>query len=184
MMTYVEVSFSEPVGDGTLTYHIGKNSVLPLVGCRAVAQVQSRRLIGYITRVHNETPTFKTVALGEIIDPLPLFSEAMLQLARVTADDCVCNIGEVLHCMLPGGIKQHITRFIRSKKKLAGPEPLKWLSEQPDQVNFATFSGRFPQAASMLREWLTNDLVELEHSISQSAGPRLIKVFGFQQTSH
>lgn len=175
-MTYVEVSFAEPVGDGTLTYHTGKNQLTPAVGCRAVAQVQSRRLIGYITRVHDEQPAFKTVALGEILDPLPLFSDAMIQLARTVADDCVCNIGEVLHCMLPGGIKQHITRLIRYKAGDNDSEALQWLSQQSDWTNYSTFTGNFPQAAGMIRDWLSQGVIEIEHSVSQSAGPRIVKV--------
>jgi primosomal protein N' (replication factor Y) len=178
-MIFVEVSFSEPIGDGTLTYHLPANRPEPEIGSRVVVPVHGRRLIGYITAIKTETPPFKTIALGQVIDPIPLFSPAMLKLAEETSRDCVCNIGEVLHAMLPGGIKQKIVRHIKATDKLrAAPpaeEPLTWLASE-DWVNYNTFLAKFPQASNKVAKWLNEELLEISHSISQSAGPKLIKV--------
>ena len=112
MTIFAEISFSEPVGDGTFTYHLPSGMQPPEIGCRALVPMHGRRLIGYVIALHEAQPAFKTLAVIEIIDPLPLFSPAMLQLAVETARDCVCNLGEVLHAMLPGGITVRALRVV------------------------------------------------------------------------
>ena len=174
MTCYAEVSFPDPIGEGTLTYHLPAGREMPLIGSRVVVPVQNRRLIGYITRIHDIQPPFKTVALGEVLDPLPLFAPAMLQLAELVAQDCACNIGEVLHAMLPGGIKQKIVRMIRSCAKSANPA-LQWLDGR-DWVTYNSFIEAFPQAGSSVKDWLTTELIEISHSISANPGPKIIKV--------
>lgn len=175
MTCYAEVSFPDPIGEGTLTYHLPADRDIPLIGSRVVVPVQNRRLIGYITRIHHEQPTFKTVALGEVIDPLPLFSAAMLKLAEITAADCACNVGEVLHAMLPGGIKQKIVRMIRACSSDSSEPALAWLRER-DWVPYSSLIAAFPQAAAAVKDWLSGELVEISHSISANPGPKLIRV--------
>ncbi|KAF1081010.1 MAG: Helicase PriA essential for oriC/DnaA-independent DNA replication [Candidatus Rifleibacterium amylolyticum] len=174
MTCYVEVSFPDPIGEGTLTYHLPPGRDVPLIGCRVVVPVQNRRLIGYITRIHSVLPTFRTVALGEVLDPLPLFSPAMLELAAITANDCACNIGEVLHAMLPGGIKQKIVRMISATAD-SDDSALHWLYEH-GQTPYNSFIEAFPRSAGQLKDWLDSGFVEILHSITTNAGPRLIKV--------
>lgn len=178
-MIFVEVSFSEPVGDGTLTYHLPEDMEVPEIGCRTLVPMHGRRLIGYITGLHQNPPPFKTRALHEVIDPLPLFSPAMLQLAAATAQDCVCNIGEILHAMLPGGIKQKVSRHIRTAPGFTpgseSGEALNWLS-QSDWVNYHSFLNKFPAMAGKISGLISSGSVEISHSISQSAGPKLITV--------
>ena len=112
-MTYVEVAFANPIANGVLTYHISEEREVPPIGARVVVPIQHRQLVGYVTRTHNETPSFKTVELGEVLDPTPLITPQMFELAKGIAYSCVCNIGEVLNTMLPAGIKQHIVRQVR-----------------------------------------------------------------------
>lgn len=176
MTFYVEVSFPDPIGDGTLTYHLAAGREIPAIGSRVVVPVQSRRLIGYVTTVHEKQPDFKTVALGEVLDPTPLISPALMQLAQVIATDCACNIGEVLHCMLPGGIKQSITRLIKVTRECNEPgEPLEWLRNN-EWASFTAFSERFRLTPATINSWLSRGLVEIAHSVSPVQGPKLITV--------
>ncbi len=176
MTFFVEVSFPDPIGDGTLTYHLGEGREVPEAGARVVVPVQNRRLIGYVTRVHQQKPDFKTVALGEVLDPLPLISAPLLTLARVLAEDCVCNVGEVLHCMLPGGIKQSIIRLIRCSPACSqGHEALKWLADN-EWVPLQSFRDRFRLAPSTVNNWLQVGEIELSHDIKPAQGPKLITV--------
>ncbi|MBU1105441.1 MAG: primosomal protein N' [Candidatus Riflebacteria bacterium] len=174
MTFYAEVSFPDPIGEGTLTYHLSAGREIPLIGSRVVVPVQNRRLIGYITGIHQTQPPFKTVALGEVLDPLPLFSASMLMLAETVARDCACNIGEVLHAMLPGGIKQKIVRMIRSCAE-SSEQALQWLSKR-DWVTYNSFIEACPQSGSSVKDWLAAGLVEISHSISANPGPKIIKV--------
>lgn len=174
-MNYLEVSFAEPVGDGTLTYHLPPGAVLPEIGCRAVVPVHGRRLIGYITAIHQQPPEFKTLAVIEIIDPMPLFSQTLLQLAHETARDCVCTVGEILHAMLPGGIKQKITRHLRAATTENDNEALAWLAEQ-GWATYQSFVERFPALQNKISAMVSAGVMEISHSVSRSAGPRLVTV--------
>ncbi|NCB38498.1 MAG: primosomal protein N' [Erysipelotrichia bacterium] len=176
MTIYAEVSFPDPIGDGTLTYHIPEGQEAPAIGARVVVPLQNRRLIGYVTRLHENTPEFKTVALKEILDPLPLFSPEMMRLAAEVARDCVCNIGEVLHSMLPGGIKQKITRMVRCSATCDDTsEAICWLQNH-GWVTHTAFCEKFNITPSLLNNLLTRGLIEISHSISASQGPKLITV--------
>ena len=182
MRYFVEVSFSIPIGDGTLTYHFDSDKDIPEVGCRAIVTVQGRKIIGYITKVHTTKPEFRTLALKEILDPLPLFSKAMVELAFKVANDCVCNPGEVLHAMLPGGIKQKINRFVQ-KTEHTDPNlhpALNFLCDK-EKVAYSTFKSEFPTVASKASEWLETKQIELIHLVSKSAGPKFIKVLEVNQ---
>jgi primosomal protein N' (replication factor Y) len=178
-MIFVEVSFSQPIGDGTLTYHLKPGREVPEVGCRAIVPVHGRRLIGYITRIHENKPEFKTIGLGEILDPLPLFSGAMLELAHRIASECVCNLGEVLHAMLPGGIKQKIVRHLRLAPEQQPQEQklpaLQWLADK-DWVNYDRLRDQFPEISNRISRLINEGTLEIAHSVSRSAGPKLIKV--------
>ncbi len=179
MKLFVEVSFPDPIGDGTLTYHLPDGRDRPEIGARVVVPVQKRRLIGYITAIHEKQPEFKTVALGEVIDPLPLFSPAMLQLAAEVAESCVCNIGEVLHCMLPGGIKQTITRLVRCtdgwQQENRDSQALQWLAAN-EWAPYQSFCERFKLSQNTVSNWLQRKFIEIAHSIKPAQGPKVIAV--------
>jgi primosomal protein N' (replication factor Y) len=178
-MKFVEVSFSQPIGDGTLTYHLNDSCKIPEIGCRAIVQVQGRKLIGYITKIHEIQPPFKTRQLGEVIDPLPLFSPAMLTLAEKVAFLCVSNLGEVLHAMLPGGIKQKIIRHIRLAEEFTDQHDknpaLRWLGDS-GWVNYHSLTEKYPEIVSQISRLIAEKKLEIAHNISRSAGPKLIKV--------
>ena len=179
-MTYVEVAFANPIGNGVLTYHISEERDVPPIGARVVVPIQHRQLVGYVTRVHNETPNFKTVELGEVLDPTPLISPQMFELAQKIAYSCVCNIGEVLNTMLPSGIKQHIVRQIRSLPEALNEESpskgLKYLIELNDWANYATFCKNFSIKNTEINTWLNKGYIEIEHCLTEAQGPRMIKV--------
>ena len=176
MTVFVEVSFPDPIGDGTLTYHLPPGRDCPQPGARVVVPVQNRRLIGYVTGLHENQPAFKTVALGEVLDPIPLISPKMLQLACAVAEDCVCNVGEVLHCMLPGGIKQTIVRQVSYAGNGGDQQPaLQWLAEN-DWVSYNSFCDRFQLAASTVSRWISDGLVDMAYSVKAAQGPKMITV--------
>lgn len=178
MRIYVEVSFAQPIGEGTLTYHLSANTQTPKLGTRVVVPVRNRRLIGYITGSHNTEPEFKTAPVLQVLDPLPLISQPMFKLAQIVANDCLASIGEMLHAMLPGGIRQKILRLIKlgpgASDGIEHPALL-WLKNE-GQINYSNFIKLFPAASSQMSSWLEQEIVEVSHSISKAAGPRIIKV--------
>lgn len=180
-MNYIEVAFTNPIGtNGILTYHISENRELPIVGARVIVFIQQRRCIGYVIRIHQETPSFKTVELGEVLDPTPLISPEMFELARQIAHSCVCNIGEVLNTMLPAGIKQSIVRQIRALpeaiKEENPHEGLKYLIGLNDWANYTHFCKTYNLKSNQINSWLSKGYIEMEHSLTEAQGPKMIKV--------
>ncbi len=178
MRHFIEVSFPDPIGDGTLTYHYDSENEIPQEGARALVFVRNRRIIGYITKVHQNQPDFQTRPVSTILDPIPLLSPNMLKLAFRVARDCVCKPGEVLHAMLPGGVKQTVQRLIRLTAKgqsIADVDPFEWLKQQ-DWANYSTFIDKFPGASRKVNDWVIDGTVEIGHQISQNAKPKMIKV--------
>ena len=180
MVYFIEVAFANPIANGVLTYHISDDRELPLVGARVVVPIQHRQLVGYVTRIHNDTPSFKTVELGEVLDPTPLISPQMFELAKNIADSCVCNIGEVLNTILPSGIKQHIIRQIRALPNIAKEENLheglKYLINLNDWCNYSTFCKNYNIKNNQINAWLDKGYIEIEHCLTEAQGPKLIKV--------
>jgi primosomal protein N' (replication factor Y) len=179
-VTFVEVAFANPIANGVLTYHISEEREVPPIGARVVVPIQHRQLVGYVTKTHNEAPSFKTVELGEVLDPTPLITPQMFELAKRIAYSCVCNIGEVLNTMLPAGIKQHIVRQIRvipeNIKEENLHEGLKYLIGLNDWVNYATFCKNYNIKNTQINTWLGKGYIEIEHCLTEAQGPRIIKV--------
>ena len=179
-MNYIEVAFANPIANGVLTYHISENRELPSIGARVIVPIQQRRLVGYVTGIHSETPSFKTVELGEVLDPTPLISPNMFELARQIAHLCVCNIGEVLNTMLPAGIKQSIVRRIKAfpeaNDEAKSSEALTYLVNINDWVNYATFCKNFNIKSHQINNWISKGYIEIEHSLTEASKPRTITV--------
>ena len=179
-MNYVEVAFANQIADGIFTYHISDERELPLVGARVIVSLQSRKLVGYVTRIHQETPAFKTVELGEVLDPTPLISPTMFELAKQIAHSCVCNIGEVLNCMLPAGIKQSLIRQIRALPEASKAENihegLSYLIKLGEWTNYSSFCKNYNLTSSKTNKWLENGYIEMQYSLTEAQGPRMIKV--------
>lgn len=177
---YVEVSLNIPVADGVLTYHLPDEMVPPLLGARVLVSVVGRRTIGYVTRLHQDKPKFRTVAVREVLDRVPLISESLFELAQRISQDCACAVGEVLHCMLPAGIKQKINRLVsigseKPSETEAHKEALDWLA-QKDTAPYSTFTDKFSLSSHQMKRLLDRGYIDISYSISDQQGPKLIKV--------
>ena len=64
-----------------------------------------RTLIGYCTSVGLKTGGRPLKPIGRLVDPEPLLSPAMLRLAEWMAHYYLCTLGQVLHAMLPAGVR-------------------------------------------------------------------------------
>ncbi len=176
--TYIEVSLNIPVSNGILTYHLPDGMEAPLLGARVLVTIMRRRIIGYVVKVHNNKPSFRTVAIREILDTVPLISENLFKLAKIISKDCACHIGEVLHCMLPAGIKQKVLRLVSmgpNKNPDKNNQALTWLEEK-GSAPYSTFTEKFNLSAHQMKKLTDEDLIEINYSISQQQGPKLIKV--------
>ncbi|NCB45374.1 primosomal protein N' [bacterium] len=174
MQLYADVSLPIPVNDGVLTYHVPESMGILQLGSRVLVNVVTRKLIGYVVRLHEETPSFKTLPVVEVLDSEPLISSTMFRLAERVSKDCVCAMGEILHCMLPAGIKQKIKKCVLCNKS-DGSEALDWLIENPG-VLFSSFVEKFGLSLSQIKKHIDSGDLEIIYSITEQQGPKFIKV--------
>ncbi|NLM17763.1 MAG: primosomal protein N' [Candidatus Riflebacteria bacterium] len=180
MTFYADVAFNDPIGDdAVLTYHLGRDRDIPELGSRVVCRVNTRFAMGYIIRIHRDKPNFRTVPLGRVIDPVPLFSKELIELAKITARVCVANVGEVLHAMLPGGIKQDLTRQVLYKAEpledeVDALEPLAYLKEK-GEVSYRYFADTFSLKDSKINSWITKGYLSVVQKLTEKAAHKTQK---------
>ncbi|MDZ7721614.1 MAG: primosomal protein N' [candidate division KSB1 bacterium] len=92
-----------------------------LPGVRVLCPFGPRKTTGFvIDRVDTtDVPKTKLKEIEEVLDPVPLFTPAVLQTAKWIADYYLCGWGEALKAALPPGINIDSERLIR----LTHPKP-------------------------------------------------------------
>ncbi|MGL4370312.1 MAG: DEAD/DEAH box helicase, partial [Spirochaetota bacterium] len=113
-MKFADIYVPAPV-EGPFTYALPENApVLP--GMRVSVPFGRRTLTGFIVRVHDMPPAgFAAKDILSIVDDEPIFDDRLVELARYTADTCVCATGEALDAALPSAE----SRGNRRKKRFA-----------------------------------------------------------------
>lgn len=181
---YIEVSFpiALPIEGGILTYHLdAPPDAFPTPGCRVIAPVQAQRIIGYVIKVTDIKPSFRTVPITEILDPIPLLSGALIRLALWMAETCLAAPGEAFHAMLPAGVKQKMTRVARpGPAALAGamealPAPVAWLRGK-GEASYKSWLACFPQVSARLAVWSAEGMVIVGFEKQEAAGPRIVRL--------
>jgi len=110
---FAQVVFPIPVAQA-FTYNIPErfvDDVLP--GVRVLCPFGRRRATGFVVARTNETDIEKLRDIEEVLDPIPLFTPQVLELARWLADYYICGWGEVLKAALPPGINIDSERVVR-----------------------------------------------------------------------
>jgi primosomal protein N' (replication factor Y) len=119
-MKYAQVVFPVPV-DHPYTYQIPEKyqgDVLP--GVRVLAGFGPRKSTGFIVGLSETADRGELKEIEEVLDPVPLFTPEVLELARWIARYYLCGWGEVLKAALPSGIHKHSVKVAR----LTHPDPL------------------------------------------------------------
>ena len=114
----IEVAVPAPI-QGTFTYR----HPFPLQeGTRVIVPFGRRKLVGVSMATLSSKPKsselFDIKDIIEVIDPAPVFSPALMSLARWMASYYFYPIGEVLRAMLPGGTKKIVRETVRGGKSL------------------------------------------------------------------
>ena len=134
---FAQVVFPIPVAH-SFTYNIPErflDDVLP--GVRVLCPFGKRRTTGFVVSRTHETDIEKLRDIEEVLDPIPLFTMQVLELARWLADYYLCSWGEVLKAALPPGINIDSERVVRL------------LHDKPDEL--AKFIGaRAPRQADII----------------------------------
>jgi primosomal protein N' (replication factor Y) len=108
MPAFCDVALPVPL-DQTFTYAV--NGVVPVVGSRVLVPFSGQRLMGVVTRVHDDPlpEGIETKPVQQVLDSTALLTDELMRLAAWIAQYYVAPLGEVLRGMLPlaAEVKRH-----------------------------------------------------------------------------
>jgi primosomal protein N' (replication factor Y) (superfamily II helicase) len=99
MATFCDVVLPVPL-DRAFTYKL-KDDNGPPVGGRVVVPFRNEKLIGVVTRLHDEAPPVEARLIEAVLDREPILSAELMELAAWIAQYYLAPLGEVLRSMLP-----------------------------------------------------------------------------------
>ncbi len=99
MSLYCDVAVPVPL-DAHYTYRIDPLHPPPLGG-RVIVPFRSEKLIGIVTRLHDDPPPVEAKAVERVLDDESVLSPELLDLARWISQYYLSPLGEVLRTMLP-----------------------------------------------------------------------------------
>ncbi len=110
---YAGVVFNRPI-DQVLTYRVPARLAGSIrVGQRVRAPLGrgDKLAAGYCVRIEESAPEgldrLRIKAILEILDPVPLIDDRMLELTRWLAEYYACSWGQALDAAVPAGVKKH-----------------------------------------------------------------------------
>ena len=102
---YAQVVFNIPLNQ-TFDYAVPEALAgLLKVGCRVRAPFGPRHVIGYCVGLVAQPGVQEVKAIEAVVDPEPLLSAELLDLARWLADYYLAGLGEVLEAILPSAVR-------------------------------------------------------------------------------
>ncbi len=108
MPAFCDVALPVPL-DQTFTYAIAE--VVPVVGARVLVPFSGQRLMGVVTRLHDDPlpEGIETKPVQQVLDSTAILSDELMRLAAWIAQYYVAPLGEVLRGMLPlaAEVKRH-----------------------------------------------------------------------------
>jgi primosomal protein N' (replication factor Y) len=105
MATFCEVALPVPL-DRTFTYKLRdagqpQPDYDPPIGGRVIVPFRQAKLIGVVTRLHEEAPPVEAKQIESILDREPILPPELMELGRWIAQYYLAPLGEVLRMMLP-----------------------------------------------------------------------------------
>jgi primosomal protein N' (replication factor Y) len=133
---FVEIVFDRPM-DHAYTYAVPDRLAAQVaVGKRVEAPFGrgDRGIPGFCVRVASEAPTRAVKSILRVLDDDALVDDHLMKLTRWMADYYLCGWGQVLHALVPAGVRENAgTRqaiFLESLPPEALPNPLPTVSPQ------------------------------------------------------
>lgn len=93
---------------------------------------------GYVIRVAGDRPVRPVKPLFRVLDDAPLLDDHLLKLTRWMADYYLCGWGQVLHAVVPAGVRDKAgtrpTAFVQVVPKSELPDPLPTVTPKQKQA--------------------------------------------------
>lgn len=105
-MLYAKVVVGLPI-DGPFDYSVPANLCSKIKeGMRVWIQFGSRRMLGYVVRLTNETNIENVKPILDVIDVFPVLDKNMLLLTKELSDYYGCSWGEAIETAIPEGVRR------------------------------------------------------------------------------
>jgi primosomal protein N' (replication factor Y) (superfamily II helicase) len=108
MPAFCDVAVPVPL-DANFTYRVNASQPPPLGG-RVIVPFRNEKLIGVVTRLHDEPPPVDAKSIERILDEEAIVSPQLLDLAHWISQYYLAPLGEVLRTMLPlvAEVRKHV----------------------------------------------------------------------------
>ena len=108
MPAFCDVALPVPL-DRVFTYATGE-ACQPAIGCRVVVPFRNEKMIGVVTRLHDDPPPVEAKQIQTVMDAEPVLAEDLMQLAGWISQYYLAPLGEVLRSMLPlmAEVRSHV----------------------------------------------------------------------------
>ena len=101
MPHFCDVALPVPL-DRVFTYRVNDEAEPPAaVGCRVIVPFRNEKLTGIVTRLHDDPPPVEAKPIVAVLDPEPLLSADLMELAAWISSYYIAPLGEVFRSMLP-----------------------------------------------------------------------------------
>lgn len=106
MPRYADVILPLPL-QSAFTYALPSDcNPLPEIGSRVIVPFGNRKFYtAIVVRLHDETPSYPTKAISEVLDAKPAVLPEQLRLWEWTSNYYLCSMGDVFKAALPSGMK-------------------------------------------------------------------------------
>ena len=108
MSAFCDVALPVPL-DRVFTYAMGETGQ-PEIGCRVVVPFRNEKMIGIVTRLHDDPPPVEAKQIQTVMDAEPVLAPDLMQLATWISQYYLAPLGEVLRTMLPlmAEVRSHV----------------------------------------------------------------------------
>ncbi|MDA3842794.1 MAG: DEAD/DEAH box helicase family protein, partial [Candidatus Kapabacteria bacterium] len=159
--------------DTLYTYIIPDDMITEdIVGKRALVSFNNRILTAVIIRYNPEPKFAQLKPITEILDDVPVFSEAMLKFAEFLAKYYMCSLGEVLKAALPRGISPKSILSVKVINMPSGSELINMERKAPKRASLlqtlAEYEGEV--SVSKLEKQLKSKSITIQLESLEEAG--------------
>ena len=108
MPAFCDVALPVPL-DRVFTYATSE-ACQPAIGCRVVVPFRNEKMIGIVTRLHDDPPPVEAKQIQMVMDAEPVLAADLMQLAGWISQYYLAPLGEVLRTMLPlmAEVRSHV----------------------------------------------------------------------------
>ncbi|MCM3547091.1 primosome assembly protein PriA [Niallia circulans] len=146
-------------------------------GARVIVPFGPRRIQGFVVALEQTSEATKLKPISEVLDPLPVLSEELLELGDWLAKTTVCYKVKAFSAMLPAALKTKVSKQVERKAALdLLPLPLQTLFADHDVVPWEVARSLMKQDLSLLKTALDEGVVSLVYKVTEKGAKKTARL--------